>query len=228
MRTFVMGDIHGAYKALEQCLARAPFDPAVDRLIVLGDVCDVFPQVKACIDKLLTLKQCDFILGNHDLWTLDWATTGLKPEMWLEQGGAATIASYNGGPMPSAHLDFLSRAIPFLELDGMAFVHAGFDPRSPLKEQSLRRLTWDRELLGLARAQGTGQIGIYKEIFLGHTPTTRFGSAVPLQLCNIWAMDTGAGWSGKLSIMDVASKEYWQSDATSVLYGMEGRGREND
>ncbi len=219
-----MGDIHGAYKALEQCLARAPFDPAVDRLIVLGDVCDVFPDVRACFDKLLTLCHCDLIIGNHDLWSLDWATSGLKPEMWLEQGGAATIASYDGRFMPQAHIDLLNKALPWLEVDGRVYVHAGFDPRSPLKEQGLRRLTWDRDLLGMAKAQGTGQIGCYKEIFLGHTPTTRFGSAVPLHLCNIWAMDTGAGWSGKLSIMDVDTKEYWQSDATSVLYGMDGRG----
>ena len=35
----------------------------------------------------------------------------------------------------------------------------------------------------------------------------------PVRLCNVWMMDTGAGWSGgRLSMMDVETKEVWQSD----------------
>lgn len=35
----------------------------------------------------------------------------------------------------------------------------------------------------------------------------------PVRLCNVWLLDTGAGWSGgRLSIMDIHSKETWQSD----------------
>lgn len=40
MATYVLGDIHGAFKALEQVLARSPFEPLEDRLIFLGDVAD--------------------------------------------------------------------------------------------------------------------------------------------------------------------------------------------
>ena len=40
MRTFVMGDIHGAYNALLQCLKRSGFDYENDQLIQLGDVAD--------------------------------------------------------------------------------------------------------------------------------------------------------------------------------------------
>ncbi|MCW1960743.1 hypothetical protein [Chryseobacterium viscerum] len=32
-------------------------------------------------------------------------------------------------------------------------------------------------------------------------------------------MDTGAGSVGKLTIMDIDSKEIWQSDFLSTLYG---------
>jgi serine/threonine protein phosphatase 1 len=34
----------------------------------------------------------------------------------------------------------------------------------------------------------------------------------------VWNIDTGAGWSGKLTIMNVDTKEYWQSDLISELY----------
>ena len=43
-----------------------------------------------------------------------------------------------------------------------------------------------------------------------------------LKLCNIWALDTGAGWSGKLTIMNVNTHEYWQLDLSSELYGIMG------
>ena len=57
MKTFCVGDIHGAYKALMQCLHRAQFDYHKDRLIVLGDGCDVFPEVNRCIDELLKIRE---------------------------------------------------------------------------------------------------------------------------------------------------------------------------
>ncbi|MEK6563466.1 MAG: hypothetical protein AABZ65_00350 [Candidatus Omnitrophota bacterium] len=41
----------------------------------------------------------------------------------------------------------------------------------------------------------------------------------PIHVCNVWNIDTGAGWSGKLTIIDVDTKEYWQSDLTPDLYG---------
>ncbi len=230
MKTFVMGDIHGAHKSLLQCFERSGFDRAKDRLIVLGDVCDVYPEVRQCIDELIALKHCDYIIGNHDLWALDWATRGRKPDMWLEQGGDQTILSYGGGPMPREHVEFLNMAHPWLEAEGCAFVHAGFDPDRPLKTQSLKVLVWDRDLLRRAweeEKDGRGRpFGRYHEIFLGHTPSgIFFQGTVPQHMCNVWAMDTGAGWTGPLTIMDVATKEYWQSDPTPALYGVKGRVR---
>lgn len=87
MKTFAIGDIHGAYKALIQCFERSGFDRENDRLIVLGDVCDGYLEVRQCIDELLKVKRCDLVIGNHDLWALDWALKGLTPEIWTSQGG---------------------------------------------------------------------------------------------------------------------------------------------
>ena len=50
MRPLAIGDIHGAYKAMMQCFERSKFDYKKDRLIVMGDVCDGYPEVKQCID----------------------------------------------------------------------------------------------------------------------------------------------------------------------------------
>ncbi len=227
----MIGDIHGAYQALVQCLGRCGFDYAQDRLIALGDVCDGYPQVNLCIEELLKIKHCDYLIGNHDLWVLDWALKGEKKDIWLSQGGSATISSYSAGPMPQAHVDFLHNAHPWLEVDGKVFVHGGFDLHSPLQSQALQKLVWDRDLLYVAwkkflendgkdasRDAALLRLYQYEEIFIGHTPTQNFHSTRPVHFCNVWDLDTGAGWSGCLTIMDVQSKQYWQSDSTPSLY----------
>ena len=227
MKTFVIGDIHGAHKALVQCFERSGFDGENHRLIALGDVCDGYPDVKECIDELLKIKHCEFIIGNHDLWTLDWALRGIKEDLWLSQGGLNTITSYDGD-MPAAHIDFLKKAHLWFEFENQLFVHGGFDPDKPLTKQDLQTLVWDRELIEDARRREMrGEQHRYtkfEEIFLGHTTTEMFGSDRPLKFCNIWALDTGAGWSGQLTIMDVHTKHYWQSDSVKALYpGMKVR-----
>ncbi len=244
MKTFVLGDIHGAYKALVQCLARSGFDRGKDRLIVLGDVCDGYPDVKESIDELLTVKHLDYIMGNHDLWVLDWVLNGTEKSLWLTQGGANTVASYAGRNMPPEHIDLLKNAQWFIEWDRKLFVHGGFDPDKEITQQDQEYLVWDRSLVESAcrmTSQDSGyRFSTYEEIFVGHTPTQHFSrikmsddltlgkpaasSDEPLFLCNVIMMDTGAGWSSKLTIMDVTSHKYWQSDSTLALYGGHGRG----
>jgi serine/threonine protein phosphatase 1 len=224
VKTFVIGDIHGAFKALLQCLERSDFNKIHDRLIVIGDVCDGYPQTQECIDQLLKIKHCDLILGNHDMWMLDWALTGERPEIWTSQGGDRTIESYSGGPIPKAHVDFLKSGRLWLEIDDQLFVHGGFNLNIPLSSHSAEDLVWDRRLLENAwekhSAANECKMGSYRDIFIGHTPTERYNTFKPIHACNVWDIDTGAGWSGRLTIMNVNTKEYWQSDLTPDLYGV--------
>lgn len=222
MKTYVVGDIHGAYRALLQCFKRSGFNTKNDRLIVIGDVCDGYPEVRQSINELLKVKHCDLVIGNHDMWTLDWALRGDKPEIWTSQGGDRTIASYNGDPMPKAHIDFLKNGQLWIERDDQVFVHGGFNPDIPLSSHSAQALVWDRRLLDMAwKMQAEGRkrkLGRYKDIFVGHTTSELYNTLQPIHVCNVWNIDTGAGWSGKLTIMDVDTKEYWQSDLTPDLY----------
>ena len=44
---------------------------------------------------------------------------------------------------------------------------------------------------------------------------------------NVWNLDTGAGFYGKLTILDIETKEFWQSDVVKAIYPLEqGRNRE--
>jgi len=216
MKTFVVGDIHGAHKALVECLGLARFDRSQDRLICLGDVCDRGAQVKECIDELLNIPHCVYILGNHDAWGLDWMTSGTILPEWKSQGGADTIRSYKKtGPL-KAHIKFLSEAHLYYINANRLFVHAGFDPDILIEQTSKEILLWDRSFIKRAQEISTLDPAFkfkgYEEIYVGHTPTTNLGSKQPLKLGNVWAMDTGAGWGAKLTIMDIDTKQFWQSE----------------
>ncbi|MFO7977636.1 MAG: metallophosphoesterase [Bacteroidales bacterium] len=221
MKRFVIGDIHGAHKALKQCLERSCFDYSNDLLICLGDVSDGFPEVPQCMDELLKIKNLVFLLGNHDLWFRQWVESGARPETWVHQGGSRTIKSYRGKPDP-AHAALLRRAKQY-HLEGqMLFVHGGIEPGLPLEDQDEHTLLWDRKLVMEACAKKDQSISItgYQKVFVGHTPTVRFKSMVPVSFCEVVLMDTGAGWGQKLSIMNIDSGELFQSDPTLSLYGI--------
>jgi serine/threonine protein phosphatase 1 len=39
-----------------------------------------------------------------------------------------------------------------------------------------------------------------------------------MQMANIWNVDTGAAFKGPLTILDVDTKEFWQSESLPTLY----------
>lgn len=215
MKTFVIGDIHGAYSALLECLKLSGFDKKKDRLICLGDVCDRGTKVKECIDELLTIPDCVYILGNHDAWALEWAIDGKILQAWWDQGGAQTAQSYKGTGMPKEHIRFLSEALLYYIDKNRLFVHGGFDAQRPIEETSKETFLWDRGLLEEAQQlhliSPDYKFGNYEEIFIGHTPTLNFGEVKPQQFCNVWDLDTGAGWGARLTIMDLDTKQFWQA-----------------
>ncbi len=217
MKIFVIGDIHGAYKALLQCLKLSKFDKREDRLICLGDVCDRNNQVRECIDELLIIPNCVYILGNHDAWALDWAIYAKISPEWWDQGGAQTAMSYKGTGMPKEHIRFLSEARLYFVDQNRLFVHGGFDPQRPLEETPKEIFIWDRTLIQKAQdlhlTNPDYKFGNYDEIFIGHTPTLNFGKNEPHKFCNVWDIDTGVGWGAKLTIMDIDTKQFWQSDS---------------
>lgn len=228
-KTFALGDPHGAHKAILQCFERAGFNKEEDELIVLGDVADGWHEVRECFDELLSCKNLIFILGNHDKWLLDWFEYDEQPYIWVSQGGNNSMISYKNDHMnaPQSHKDLLKNAnIMYLDEENRLFVHGGINIDLPFEKQKPEFVMWDRDLLQRAykkqmRAPDKTDLKVteYKEVFIGHTTTQLYHNAVdPLHFCELWNLDTGGGWSGKLTIMDVNTKEYWQSDFVHTLY----------
>ena len=220
MKQFVVGDIHGAHKALVQCLERSSFDYENDQLICLGDVYDGWPETHQAIEELLRIRNLVFILGNHDHWALEWATGGDTNAIWLSQGGAGTVKSYPEG-MPKAHVDLLQSAQHYHLHENKLFVHAGIVPEVPLEVQGPSTFLWDRGLYRTAMARRINgnqeRITPYDEVYIGHTPIHRYNDR-PIKSCEIWLMDTGAGWDGTLTLMNIETKEMFISDKVDTMY----------
>ena len=241
-RTLVIGDVHGALKALIQVLQETKPTPA-DKLIFLGDYVDGWSESAHVVEYLLELKTkqtCVFLKGNHDEWCQQWLRTGAIPQGWIYNGGAQTLQSYalTDATVKNEHLLFFEQ-MPyyFIDDENRLFLHAGFTaPGGPQEEQPVNTCAWDRTLwenaVMMAR-RGKNDLALYpkrfrlfKEIYIGHTPTLHFNTDIPMQACNVWNIDTGAGFTGKLTAIDIDSKAYWQSEEVYKLYpGENGRNR---
>ena len=242
MRTFVLGDVHGAARAMGQVFTRSGINPDTDRLIFLGDVVDGWSETNLCVDLLLEFRHLVFILGNHDEWFREWLRTGTAHPLWTDSGGWATLQAYGSDPrdVPDSHRDlFMHRTVDYLVEDERVFVHGGFNTPHPSQETP-DTLRWDRDMWRQARftdrqrwmytansddPDGYERPNItgYREVFIGHTVVN--SNAGPVQRCEVWNCDTGAGWLGRLSLMDVETKQWWQSDMVArTLYPNE-RGR---
>ena len=241
-KTYVIGDIHGALKALEQLIAKIDLQRD-DRLIFLGDYVDGWSQSSEVIAFLMDLDQqqdCLFIKGNHDAWCEQWIDGADPDPTWLAHGGLATIASYKPltKKQKQAHLAFLNRMRYFhIDYENRLFIHAGFSAmRGPAQEHFASTCYWDRTLwetaLGLDDRIDPDSLYypkrllLFHEIYIGHTPTVNYGITEPMNAYNIWNVDTGAAFDGRLSAMDIDTKKFWQSDIVQELYpGEKGRNK---
>lgn len=236
MRRLAIGDIHGNKEALVTALEVAQFNPKEDKLFFLGDYVDRHPWSREVVDFILDIPEKVCIRGNHDQYLLDhFAQPGpLRPisDQWLRNGGLFTLESYgievrspgtdiwfSFGEIPTVHSDFFRSTLPYHTTpDQKALVHGGFDLF--LKNMSREYVMWDRLMWKTAIEEEFSNpppypcFTVYPTIFIGHTnlldhPGQRY--CLPRNCLNVWNLDTGAGYAGPLTVMDMDTEEYWQS-----------------
>ena len=156
MRTLVIGNIHGAYKALIKVLERANAQTD-DFLIFLGDYADGWSETLAVFDFLISLKnthKCLFIKGNHDALCLDFLNNKPMDTMWYFHGGGATEKAYQDvtDAQKLKHIEFIKELKNYhLDDNNRLFVHAGFTNLRGIEfEYFPEMLYWDRTLWELA------------------------------------------------------------------------------
>lgn len=226
MKKYAIGDIHGCYDKLISCLRAVNFDYENDLLIQLGDIVDRGPDTYKCVEELLKIKNLIAIQGNHDeCWLNSILSKQIENGQLWKFGALQTYQSYlDVGIKPEVHLDFFKKQVKYyIDEKNRYFVHGGFNRHYPINEQLDETVyTWDRDLFlqamsyenmnEEARKYPFKINGKPSEVFIGHSPTNQWDITTPINVCNIWNLDTGAGkWeNGLLTIMNIETKEYKQ------------------
>ena len=204
---FAIGDIHGNLSHLEQLLEK--IKPALnqekDTLVFLGDYIDRGPASKGVVDFILQLRKdlphivC--LKGNHEDMLLDWVLNGKNYDLYLYNGGAATIKSYSPDgefKLPQEHLDFFTSLLLYYETEKYIFVHAGIRGGIPLEEQDPHDLIWIRDEFILSPHD------YGKTVVFGHTPLQRVFIAP-----NKIGIDTGAVYGGTLTCLELPAQRFY-------------------
>lgn len=178
--------------------------------------------------------------GEHPTSWLQGGLGTLKSYLKNCIGDENAYSSWMGGylskltklDIPKSHLEFFeNQRLYYIDSQRRIFVHGGFDRNQYidyLEKFYPEDFYWNRDLWNKALSCHEGQKLLtqerFKEIFIGHTATVNWKDknhkpiTTPMSSGDVWDLDTGAGWYGKLTIMDVETKEYWQSDNVQDLY----------
>jgi serine/threonine protein phosphatase 1 len=206
LRLIAIGDIHGHVRALRGVLELIK-PTSADTIITLGDVVNRGPDSRAVIETLLELGNvCSLIaiLGNHEEMMLDARNPRLE-ERWRNMGGWETLMSYGSDGLicnvPDTHWRFLKSCRPYYEVEGYIFTHANYDARLLMQAQPGELLRWVSIEEEKPEPHRSGNI-----VILGHTP----GLIRDLGFCR--CIDTGCGFGGCLTAMEVNMGQCWQVD----------------
>jgi serine/threonine protein phosphatase 1 len=201
-----------------------------DMLIFIGDYVDRGPEAKVLIDTLLHLqslyRNIVFIKGNHEDMLLGAA--GLPAfvkeiNTWLYNGGVQTLLSYGmerdeiglitqlwdenarfrriSEFIPEGHFHFFQNLHMFIETDNYFICHAGVSAHESIREgkRNPYNLLWMRDHLY------ADSFAWEKTLVCGHTPVPEV-----IVTNKLICVDTGLYYYGKLSAIDVLTKEIYQ------------------
>ena len=206
-RTIAVGDVHGHSAALT-ALIDAINPAADDTIITLGDYVDQGPDSRGVLEQLVALGQtCRLVplMGNHEEMMLDAFENPARQEQWMAYGGRITLDSY-GLPgelqqVPKEHLGFLEQLRLYFETETHFFVHGNYVPNMSIDRQPSQTVLW------LPLDDLPGPHYSEKVAVLGHTPQK---SGKLLDLGYLKCIDTGCGYAGRLTALDVGSGHVWQ------------------
>lgn len=124
---------------------------------------------------------------------------------------------------PKTHFKFFKDLLPYyIDENNNLFIHGGYNRHYLITNDvhnDLEVFLWDRDLWQSALSYGKMKnnthpfkiTGNYKEIYIGHTPTTYWDSKIPMIAANIINVDTGCGKGGELTIYNINTREFYQS-----------------
>lgn len=193
-RDWVVGDIHGHFSKLEDNLAAKGFDPAIDRLFVVGDLVDRGPESERVLE-FLDKPWFFSILGNHEEMCFLYFTEQWPESNYLANGGTWFV------DLPKARQFEIATQfmkLPFaIQVGDVGIIHANTwepdwenlenslsHPNEQLRIANRNELTWGRDRI---RSGISAPVRNIRAIFCGHTPVKHRH-----MLDNFHFIDTGA------------------------------------
>ncbi|MFJ2983045.1 MULTISPECIES: metallophosphoesterase [unclassified Pseudomonas] len=208
-RDLAVGDIHGHFRRLEQCLGAVGFNPELDRLFSVGDLVDRGPhseQALAWLDK----PWFHAVQGNHESLAITHFNGGwLDLDMYRAAGGGWFIDLPKD--VQALFVEQFLRLPIAMEVptrDGLiGLLHAD----SPFNDWAILRdsLLFDddaqvREVCQWSRQRlkdgDTAAVEGVRAMLVGHTPVLQ-----AKRLGNVWHLDTGGWANGHFSLMDLST-----------------------
>ncbi len=126
MAVYAVGDLQGCLQPLKCLLERVRFDPAVDRLWLVGDLVNRGPESLETLRYLYAMRDALVcVLGNHDLHLLAaWHNVERLKK-------TDTLREILEAPDADQLLDWLrqQKLLHYDEQRGVALVHAGIPPQ---------------------------------------------------------------------------------------------------
>ncbi len=149
MKVFVISDIHGHYSIMTSALNQKGFDPSnpAHHLLCLGDYFDrghENTQVYSYLKTLHDQKKASFLLGNHDLFLLEFLEGNFTKARFnaTHNGFDTTLEAFSGIPYDAQHHETIFNTIHqrfpklkawlasmplFIETEHYIFTHGGID-----------------------------------------------------------------------------------------------------
>jgi serine/threonine protein phosphatase 1 len=194
---YAVGDIHGCHDHLRAAVAKIKAHAGAHphRVIFLGDYVDRGPDSRAVVNLVKNLVADTSapgiwraLRGNHEQMMIA-AQRGQELDLWLDNGGVETEASYTGYHNEMRqHVEWLETLPTIIETENHIFVHAGLSPRHALADQPEEVLLW-------ARGWQKNDHDFGKHVVYGHQaaelPELRQFSS---------CLDTGACYGGALTV----------------------------
>lgn len=154
------------------------------------------------------------------------------PNIELGEYYQSSLGSYllKGGNIPEEHKELLASQVSHFIMDNILFIHGGFNRHFLLSEQESKLFCWDRDLWAQALSwESMGSHEGYKppfkitepgleKVFIGHTSTQFWNTDEPMKASIITNIDTGGGWYGKITVYNIDTDEFYQSDSARLLY----------
>jgi serine/threonine protein phosphatase 1 len=216
-RIIAIGDIHGCRNTFEKLLLDKIKIQKSDIIYCIGDYIDRGKNSKGVIDLILELREQAYniftLRGNHEQMFLDCLVDEAALNIWIRNGGTATMRSFGIGSLenlPKKYRAFFKETMLYLETEKYIFVHAGLNFNRANIFEDKEAMLWVRDFFTEQPALGN------KLLIHGHTPKSL--KYILNQKGNCFNIDGGCVYNhlpslGNLVALDLTNERFlWEEN----------------